>query len=578
MKKGIAASPGIAIGKVLCVENQAIVIEKHTITDVDAELEKLSECIDRSKKELEAIQEKTRNEVGEEEAAIFGAHIMVLEDPELSSAATDKIKTEKVNADYAFNEITNQFIAVFESMDNEYMRERAADIKDVSNRVLGHLLGCVKKDLSHLDEDVIIVTHDLTPSDTASMDKKKVIGFLTNVGGKTSHTAIMARTLDIPAIVGLSDITDYVKTGDTIILDGTKGEVIIQPDEHDLSSYDKLKQQYNAEKEHLKALIGLPTITTDDHKVELAANIGSDEDLDAVLSHDAEGVGLFRTEFLYMNRSSLPTEDEQFEAYKKVASSLKGKPVVIRTLDIGGDKEVSYLKLEKEMNPFLGYRAIRMCLNGNVKLSKDFMGKDIFKTQLRAILRASAYGNIKIMFPMISSIQELKDAKQLLEASKKELDREQINYNKAIEVGMMIEVPSAAVISDLLAKHVDFFSIGTNDLIQYTCAVDRMNEKISHLYEPYHPGVLRLIKMVIENAHQAGIWVGMCGGMAEDQMMIPILLGFGLDEFSMSAASLLRSRQLIRSLNKSEMEKHSQKVVTLEGADDIKKYLVDLEV
>ena len=563
--KGTGASPGIALGKALVVEHKELVIEKRTITDVDAEIAKLREAVQVSKTELEKVKEKAAKELGEAEAEIFGAHLLVLEDPELTGAAEAKIADEKVNADFALNEIKEMFVAMFESMDNEYMRERAADIKDVTNRVLRHLLGIKVVDLSALDEEVVLVAHDLTPSDTATMNKKMVLGFLTNIGGRTSHTAIMARTLEIVAVVGLTDITENVKDGDFVVFNGDTGEVIINPDEETKAAYAAKKQAFEEEKKALELLKGKESVTLDGRRVELAGNIGTPNDIEGLIKNDAEGVGLYRTEFLYMDSDKLPEEDTQFEAYKAVLEGMSGKPIVIRTLDIGGDKKLDYLPLDEEMNPFLGYRAIRLCLDRT----------DIFKTQLRALYRASVYGKLRIMFPMISSLEELLKAKEVVKEVQAELDAEGIAYAKDVEIGMMIEVPSAAVISDVLAKHVDFFSIGTNDLIQYTTAVDRMNQKISYLYNQFNPAVLRLIKMVIDNAHKEGKWVGMCGEAAGDQMMIPILLGFGLDEFSMSPISILPARKLITSVNEADMKKFADEVLAMGTAEEIKAHVAN---
>lgn len=563
--KGTGASPGIALGKALVVEHKELVIEKRTITDVDAEIAKLREAVQVSKTELEKVKEKAAKELGEAEAEIFGAHLLVLEDPELTGAAEAKIADEKVNADFALNEIKEMFVAMFESMDNEYMRERAADIKDVTNRVLRHLLGIKVVDLSALDEEVVLVAHDLTPSDTATMNKKMVLGFLTNIGGRTSHTAIMARTLEIAAVVGLTNITENVKDGDFVVFNGDTGEVIINPDEETKAAYAAKKQAFEEEKKALELLKGKESVTLDGRRVELSGNIGTPNDIEGLIKNDAEGVGLYRTEFLYMDSDKLPEEDTQFEAYKAVLEGMSGKPIVIRTLDIGGDKKLDYLPLDEEMNPFLGYRAIRLCLDRT----------DIFKTQLRALYRASVYGKLRIMFPMISSLEELLKAKEVVKEVQAELDAEGIAYAKDVEIGMMIEVPSAAVISDVLAKHVDFFSIGTNDLIQYTTAVDRMNQKISYLYNQFNPAVLRLIKMVIDNAHKEGKWVGMCGEAAGDQMMIPILLGFGLDEFSMSPISILPARKLITSVNEADMKKFADEVLAMGTAEEIKAHVAN---
>ena len=564
MYKGTGASPGIALGKALVIEHSELVIEKKTIENIDKEIQKLESAVKVSKEELTKVKEKALAELGEHEAEIFEAHLLVLEDPELIGSAISKIRDEKVNADYALNEIKEIFVAMFESMDNEYMRERAADIKDVTNRVLRHILGIKVVDLAELDEEVVLIAHDLTPSDTATMNKNMVLGFLTDIGGRTSHTAIMARTLEIAAVVGLNDITKKVKDGDYIVFNGDTGEVIVNPDEETKAKYASLKEEFEEYRKSLELLKGQASITTDGRHVELAGNIGSPNDVEGLIKNDAEGVGLYRTEFLYMDKEdSFPTEEEQYEAYKAVLEGMNNKPIVIRTLDIGGDKELPYFEMEAEMNPFLGYRAIRLCLDR----------KDIFKTQLRALYRASVHGKLRIMFPMISSLEELLDAKEVIKEVLKELDAENIAYSNDVEVGMMIEIPSAAVISDVLAKHVDFFSIGTNDLIQYTCAVDRMNQKISHLYNQFNPAVLRLIKMVIDNAHKEGKWVGMCGESAGDQRMIPILLGFGLDEFSMSPISILPARKLITSLSYADMQKFADEVLAMCTAKEIKEYV-----
>ncbi len=564
MYNGTGASPGIALGKALVIEHSELVIEKRNISNIEEEIQKLENAVKVSKDELTKVKEKALVELGEHEAEIFEAHLLVLEDPELVDPAISKIRDEKVNADYALNEIKEMFVAMFESMDNEYMRERAADIKDVTNRVLRHILGIKVVDLAGLDEEVVLIAHDLTPSDTATMNKSMVLGFLTDIGGRTSHTAIMARTLEIAAVVGLDDITKKVKDGDYIVFNGDTGEVIVNPDEETKAKYASLKEKFEEYRKSLELLKGQESITTDGRHVELAGNIGSPNDVSGLIKNDAEGVGLYRTEFLYMDKEdAFPNEEEQYEAYKAVLEGMNNKPIVIRTLDIGGDKELPYFEMEPEMNPFLGYRAIRLCLDR----------KDIFKTQLRALYRASVHGKLRIMFPMISSLEELLSAKEVIKEVLAELDAEKIAYANDVEVGMMIEIPSAAVISDILAKHVDFFSIGTNDLIQYTCAVDRMNQKISHLYNQFNPAVLRLIKMVIDNAHKEGKWVGMCGESAGDQRMIPILLGFGLDEFSMSPISILPARKLINSLSYAEMQKFGDEVLAMGTAKEIKEYV-----
>ena len=564
MYKGTGASPGIALGKALLIEHSELVIEKKNINNIEEEIQKLEDAVKISKEELTKVKEKAFNELGEHEAEIFEAHLLVLEDPELIDSAISKIRDEKVNADYALNEIKEMFVAMFESMDNEYMRERAADIKDVTNRVLRHILGIKVVDLAALDEEVVLVAHDLTPSDTATMNKSMVLGFLTDIGGRTSHTAIMARTLEIAAVVGLNDVTKKVKDGDYIVFNGDTGEVIVNPDDETKAKYAALKSEFEEYRKSLELLKGQASITTDGRHVELAGNIGSPNDVEGLIKNDAEGVGLYRTEFLYMDKEDgFPTEEEQYKAYKAVLEGMNNKPIVIRTLDIGGDKELPYFEMEPEMNPFLGYRAIRICLDR----------KDIFKTQLRALYRASIHGKLRIMFPMISSLEELLSAKEVIKEVLAEMDADGIAYSNDVEVGMMIEIPSAAVISDVLAKHVDFFSIGTNDLIQYTCAVDRMNQKISHLYNQFNPAVLRLIKMVIDNAHKEGKWVGMCGESAGDQRMIPILLGMGLDEFSMSPISILPARKLITSLSYEDMKNFADEVLAMGTAKEIKEYV-----
>ena len=562
--RGIGASPGIAMGKTLVIKHEELLITKSTIENTEKEVLKLKNAIEVSKEELTKIKDKALVELGEDKAQIFESHLLVLEDPELVDSTIMKINDEKVNASYALNEIKEMFVGIFESMDNEYMRERAADIKDVTNRILRHIQGIKNTDLSQLDEEVILVAHDLTPSDTATMNKKMVLGFLTDIGGRTSHTAIMARTLEISSVVGLNSATCDIKDGDYVVLNGDTGEVVINPDEDTKNKYSNMKKEYEEYKKTLELLKGKPSTTTDGRCIELSGNIGSPNDLDGLLNNDAEGVGLYRTEFLYMDKDdAFPSEEEQYEAYKKVLEGMNGKPIVIRTLDIGGDKELSYFKMDHEMNPFLGYRAIRICLDKT----------DIFKTQLRALYRASVHGNLRIMFPMISSLEELLQAKDVIKEVLDEMDKQNIQYSKDVQVGMMIEIPSAAVISDILAKHVDFFSIGTNDLIQYTCAVDRMNQKISHLYNQFNPAVLRLIKMVIDNAHKEGKWVGMCGESAGDQRMIPILLGFGLDEFSMSPISILPARKLITSLSYEEMQNYSDKILSMGSSEEIIDYI-----
>jgi phosphotransferase system enzyme I (PtsI) len=561
--KGIGVSPGIVIGKVLLKEEKQIIIEKKDIISYEEEIQRFRIAMENSKTEIQDIYNNVLKNIGETEASIFEAHLMILEDPEMLEQIEKKIQDNKVNAEWALKEVSETFISIFEGMDNEYMKERAADIKDVTGRLMKKLMNIQEINFSKLANEVIIVARDLTPSDTSQIDKSKVLGFITEIGGRTSHSAIMARTLEIPAIVAVKDITNKVKNGDLIVFDGEQGLIYVNPEEEIVKLYEGKKEEYNKSQKELSLLIGKESITIDGVRVELAANIGTPKDLDSVISNDGEGIGLFRSEFLYMDRKSAPSQEEQYAAYKEVAEKMKNKPVVIRTLDVGGDKELDYLNLPKEMNPFLGYRAIRVCLDK----------VDIFKTQLRAILRASAYGNIKIMFPMISSIEELRAAKGILQEVKDELLKENIAFNEKLEVGIMIEIPAAAIISDLLAKEVDFFSIGTNDLIQYTTAVDRMNEKISHLYNPFHPAVLRLIKMVIDNAHKENKWVGMCGEAAGDPKLIPILIGMGLDEFSMSPISILKARGIIRNISKQKMRDLAEQVINLPTAEEVEKFI-----
>lgn len=535
MKKGIAASKGYAIGKVFIQEHEEIVISDTKVTDVEAEKAILQTALDQSKVQLNAIKEKTLKEIGEHEALVFEAHLTLLDDPEFSGGMLNEIEMNSSNAMKAVQDVTNTFVMIFESMDNEYMRERAADIKDVSKRVILNLSGKGGDGFAVTEKDTIIVAHDLTPSDTAQLDRSKVTGFLTNIGGRTSHSAIMARTLEIPAVVGLIDITTSVKNGDFIIVDGIEGICIVNPEQSVVDEYTEKRAKFLADQEELKKLISVEAITKSGRRIEVCGNIGSPADAETVLENGGDGVGLFRTEFLYMDREQAPTEDEQFESYKKVLEIMKGKQVVIRTLDIGGDKILPYLTMPEEMNPFLGYRAIRLCLDR----------KDIFRVQIRALLRASVYGNLAVMFPMISGLEEFLQAKEFVEECKAELKAEGIAFSEEIQWGIMVEIPAAAVYADELAKYVDFFSIGTNDLIQYTLAADRMSEKVSYLYNPMHPAVLRLIKMTIDGAHKHGKWVGMCGEMAGDETAIPTLVEYGLDEFSMSATSMLTAKKII---------------------------------
>ncbi len=562
MIKGIAASPGIEIGKAHVIKPQQVNINIRTIAeeDLEREIKRLEEAIDSSKSQLKQIKEKAEKELGADKAEIFGAHLMVLEDPVFLDEIVSKIKTESITADNAVSQVVKNYIEIFNNMEDEYMKERAADIKDVGERIVKNILG-VSTDSFVFSEKVIIIAKDLTPSDTAQMDKDKVLAFATDMGGRTSHTAIMARSLEIPAVVGLVNVMDQVQDGDLIVIDGNKGMVYINPDEFVLKEYESLKQDYLEYRKQLKKLKDLPAETSDKlRRVELSANIGTPQDVKGALENGAEGVGLYRTEFLYMDREALPTEKEQFEAYKEVIEKMAPRPIIIRTLDIGGDKKLSYLEMPEELNPFLGWRAIRMCLDR----------PEIFKTQLRAILRASIYGNAKIMYPMVSGSEEVRRANSILSEAKQELKTEGISFDENLEVGIMVEIPSAAVTADILAKEVDFFSIGTNDLIQYTLAVDRMNEHISHLYEPLHPAVLRLIKNVIDASHNAGKWTGMCGEMAGDTSATAILLGMGLDEFSMSASSIPQVKKIIRSLTYEEAKQIAQKALSMDKPEEIR--------
>lgn len=534
MKIGIPASRGYAIGQAFIKKHEELKITDEKVKDAAAEKESLRRAAEASKTQLEKIRKKAFESMGEEKAMVFDAHLMFFDDPEFMGGIEAEIDNNGSNAIKATNDVMKSYVAIFESMDDEYMRERAADIKDVSKRLMNNLAG-IEDSILIEENNTIVVADDLTPSDTAQLDKEKVIAFLTNVGGRTSHSAIMARTLEIPAVVGLKDITDVVKNGDILIVDGIEGRVYIDPDHDTVTKFIALQEAHNKEKEELKKLIEVEAVTKSGKRIEVAGNIGKPEDVHKVLENGGDGIGLFRTEFLYMDREEMPTEEEQFESYKYVLEKMESKPVVIRTLDIGGDKQLPYLVMPNEMNPFLGYRAIRLCLDRT----------DIFKIQLRALLRASVYGNLKVMFPMVSSLDEFQKSKEIVEECTKELKAEGKEVSDSIEWGIMVEIPAAAVMADELAKHVDFFSIGTNDLIQYTLAADRMSEKVSYLYDPMHPAVLRLIKMTIDGAHSQGKWVGMCGEMAGDETAIPTLVEYGLDEFSMSASSMLRAKQII---------------------------------
>lgn len=564
--KGLGVSPGIGIGKAFVINEKSIDIAKVYVNDTEREIVRLRNAFEIGRSQLNKLYAKTLNEVGKKEAQIFKSHEMMLEDNTFISEIESKIINENVSAEYSLKEISEYYISLFDNIKDEYLKGRSEDIKDVMIRVVKILLGVKTADYSKLNKNSVLVVKNLTSSDTAQIEKENVAAIITEIGGKTSHAAIISRMMGIPTVIGIENITQKIKDDDIVICDGKSGKVLINPNEKQLLYYTQKKARLEEINNGLKKQIGLSTTTKDGYKVSLLANIGTPHDVDMVLKNDAEGIGLFRSEFIFMNRSCQPSEDEQFEQYREVLQKMGDKPVIIRTLDIGGDKNVSYFDIPKETNPFLGYRAIRLCL-GNV---------DIFRAQLRAILKASVYGNLKIMFPMISTMKELRDTKKILEKAKQELVREGIPFSNNIEIGIMIEVPSAAIISDLLAKEVDFFSIGTNDLIQYTMAVDRMNSKLSYLYSQYHPALLRLIKGIIENGHKSGIKVGMCGEAAGDPKLIPVFLGMGLDEFSINSSSILSSRHIIRNLNMHEMENIADNTLNMEIAIEVENYLSSL--
>ena len=550
--QGIAASDGIAIAKVYTLTEPDLSFTKISVEDTDNEISRLEEALVVSTKEIELIKETALKNLGEEEAQVFEAHLMVLSDPELVGQVKDAITSQKVNAEHALKEVSDMFISIFAGMeDNPYMQERAADIRDVSKRILANLLGVKIPSPATIKDEVVVVAGDLTPSDTAQLNRKYVKAFVTDIGGRTSHSAIMARSLEIPAIVGTKEITSLAKDGDLIIIDGLSGDVFLNPSEDVVAESRAKAEAFAAQQAEWEKLKDADTFTKDGHQVELAANIGTPKDLEGVIHNGAEGVGLYRTEFLYMDSHDMPTEEDQFEAYKAVLEGMNGKPVVVRTMDIGGDKELPYLPLPHEMNPFLGYRAIRISLNE----------PEMFRTQLRALLRASVYGKLRIMFPMIATLNDFRGAKALLLEEKAKLVAEGVAVSDDIQVGIMIEIPAAAVLAHQFAKEVDFFSIGTNDLIQYTMAADRMNERVSYLYQPYNPSILTLIKHVIDSAHKEGKWAGMCGEMAGDQTAVPLLVGLGLDEFSMSASSVLKTRSLISKLTLEDMKALADKAI-----------------
>lgn len=566
VKEGIIASPGIVIAKALVYEKILVEVNKNKAENSEAEIVKFQNAVQKSHEQLESIRVKAVSELGEEEAAIFEAHAMVLDDPEFVEGVEAEINDNHLGADYAVKIVTDRFYEIFDQMDDPYFSARAADIKDVGTRVLQNILGIVQADLSQLDEDVIIIADDLTPSDTAQMDKKRVKGFATNIGSRTSHTAIMARSLEIPAVLGLGDITATVKTGDLMVVDGLAGKVCVNPTKDQLESYENEKLKYQNYLKELEELKDLDAVTLDGRKVELVGNIGEPNDVAGVLKNGGVGIGLYRTEFLYMNSDVMPSEEKQFAAYRSVLEAFPDGPVIIRTLDIGGDKKLPYLPMDDELNPFLGLRAIRLC----------FKEIGLFKVQLRAILRASVYGHAHIMFPMISSITEVRQAKAILLDCMKELDEEQIPYDKEIKVGVMIEIPSAAIAADIISKEVDFFSIGTNDLCQYTLAVDRMNQEVSYLYDPFNPAILRLIKQVTATSDKKDrFFTGMCGEMAGDPLAAVLLLGLGLDEFSMSALAIPQIKKIIRSVRFEDAKNIAAAALSMETGEEIMDFVRD---
>ena len=555
MLKGIAASDGVAVAKAYLLVQPDLTFTKVTVEDTSAEEDRLDEALAKSTEELKQIRDKAAQALGEEEAQVFDAHLMVLSDPEMIGQIKQNISDNKVNAESGLKEVTDMYISMFEGMvDNAYMQERAADIRDVAKRILAHLLQVTLPNPSMINEEVVVIAHDLTPSDTAQLDRNFVKAFVTNIGGRTSHSAIMARSLEIPAIVGTKDITEKVKAGDILAVNGIEGDVIVNPTEDQAAEFIKAGEAFATQKAEWEKLKNAQTVTADGKHFELAANIGTPKDLTGVHNNGAEAIGLYRTEFLYMDAPDFPSEEDQYEAYKAVLEGMDGKPVVVRTMDIGGDKELPYLKLPHEMNPFLGYRALRISLSE--------LGDDMFRTQLRALLRSSVHGQLRIMFPMVATLKEFRAAKKLYDEERQKLVDEGVAVADDIQVGIMIEIPAAAVLADRFAKEVDFFSIGTNDLIQYTMAADRMNEQVSYLYQPYNPSILRLIKNVVDAAHAEGKWAGMCGEMAGDQMAVPLLVGIGLDEFSMSATSVLKTRSLMKRLDSTKMEELANRALT----------------
>jgi len=564
MPKGIAASPGIAVGKAYILEKEEYCILEYKIKkeEVERELERFEVAVESSKKDLGKIKKRVEEELGEKEAYIFQAHLYILEDPLFVQDITKRIRRQRLNAEAAVRRTLKVFEAKFASARAEFIRRRFGDVEDVGEHILRNLLKRPTLSLSHLKEKIIVVADDLAPSDTASMQKSNILGFATNVGGRTSHSAIMARSMEIPAVVGLGSITSKVQPGSVVILDGNRGRVIVNPTSRQLASYRTEKERFISHRKELEILRSLPPQTLDGREVGLAANIAGPEEVDLAVREGAEGIGLYRTEYLYMNRSTLPSEDEQMEAYKKVLEKAAPSSVIIRTLDLGGDKFLSHFPVPAEINPFMGWRAIRLCLER----------VDIFETQLRAILRASRFGNGKIMYPMISGVEEVRKVRRILTGIKEKLKREGTPFAENVETGVMIEIPSAAIIADLLAKEVDFFSLGTNDLIQYSLAVDRVNEKVAYLYQPLHPTILRLIDNVVKCAHRENIWVGVCGEMASDPLSVLILLGLGVDEFSVAPTSLLEIKKIIRNTNWEEVQGIAAKLLKSKTSPEAKRF------
>lgn len=562
--RGTGASSGIGIGKAVVVRDEKPEVVQVSISDKDKEVKRFEDVLAKITEATMEMAESLANKVGGKEAEILNGHVLLLSDPMLSEEIKQKIQNELVNAEFAVDSVYDMYAGMFASMDDELMQQRATDMKDLKVRILKGLLGMADVDVARLPEGSILVAEDLTPSMTAGLNPQTVCGIVTELGGRTSHSAILSRALEIPAVVAISGLLENIHDGDTVCFDGDKGEVVIHPDADTLAEYEKKKEAYLLEKKELENYKGKPSVTKDGRKVEIVANIGKPEDAQRALEYDAEGVGLFRTEFLFMDRENAPTEEEQFEAYKKVATLMKDKPVIIRTLDIGGDKEIPYLGIEQDENPFLGYRAIRLCLDRK---------EDLYRPQLRALLRASAFGDIRIMIPLITCVDEIREAKALIREIMEDLDRENIAYNKNIQVGIMIETAASSIMADVFAKEVDFFSIGTNDLTQYTMCVDRGNAKVSYLYSPLNPAVLRSLKRVITSAKEAGIMVGMCGEAAADPLLIPLLLVWGLDEFSMSASSILKSRKLVTNSSIADLEKIEKEVMKFTTEKEVREYM-----